>query len=61
MNTLKFFFKLWLYFICFSIGLAFVAWATITVGEYSFPLGLLVFFVGVGGLVSAVLAFGLRQ
>lgn len=61
MDTLKFFFKLWLYFISFSIGLALVAWATITVAHYSFALGLLVLFIGISGLFSAVIAFGLRQ
>jgi FtsH-binding integral membrane protein len=60
MDTLKFFFKIWLYFICFAIGLAFVAWATIAVAQYSFALGLLVLFVGIGGLFSAVIAFSLR-
>jgi hypothetical protein len=60
MDTLKFFFKLWLYFVSFAIGLSLVAWATVVVGEYSVPLGLFVFFVGVSGLASAVLSFGLR-
>jgi hypothetical protein len=60
MDTLKFFFKLWSYFIGFAIGLALVIWTTVTVGNYSIILGIFVFFVGVGGLASAVLALGLR-
>lgn len=60
MDNIKFFFKLWLYFISFAIGLALVAWATITVAHYSVALGIMVLFVGVSGLFSAILAFGLR-
>jgi|WetSurSiteA1Bulk_404760.scaffolds.fasta_scaffold17078_3 hypothetical protein len=59
-EKIKLFFKLWLYFISFSIGLALVAWLTILVGNYSVPLGILVLFIGIGGLFSAILTMALR-
>jgi FtsH-binding integral membrane protein len=59
-DNFKFFLKMWSYFICFGIGLALVVWLTTLAGNYSFVLGLFVFFVGVGGLISALFAIGLR-
>jgi hypothetical protein len=60
MDTLKFFFKLWSYFIGFAIGLFLVIWTTVTVGNYSIALGVFVFLVGVGGLFSALMALALK-
>lgn len=60
MDTLKFFGKMWLYFICLAIGLTLIAGLTMLAADYSFLLGLLVFVIGIGGLFSAIMAVGLR-
>jgi hypothetical protein len=61
MKKLKFFLKLWLYFIGFAIVFGLVVWATTIVGNYNFVAGLVVFVIGLGGIASAVFAIGLRE
>jgi hypothetical protein len=59
-ESLKLFFKIWLYFIGFALGFTMLIWGTVTAGNYNFFAGLLVFLIGLGGIAAAAIAIALR-
>jgi len=57
MKKLKGFFKFWLIFTIVVLVFAGFIWVTVTVGENSFPLGMIVGMIGIGGFVSAAITY----
>lgn len=60
MEALKFFLKIWSWFIGVALALGFTVWATTLAGEYSFVLGLIVFVICVGGIFSGICVIGMK-
>jgi hypothetical protein len=54
---LKRFLKIWSHISAYILGIMLIAWVCILVSDYNVYLSVVVFFIGLAGFLSAILAF----